>query len=145
MFFKLFTDFFATMHYDCLNMAEAGTELKTTLTYNFNRNNLGFLVLHVYPSSQPLFPPLRPGLRCHPFKALQGPSRRLRRKWSLKNWNRLPSLLVTVPIHSSVNLVRLGRNCLVESSSPPHPFFTLSPFYAIPTPNALSFIIVLAF
>ncbi len=47
-------------------------------------------------------PPARPGLRGHPFKVLQGPCRRLRRKSSfskqfVKYWNRLPTPILTAP------------------------------------------------
>ncbi len=47
-------------------------------------------------------PPVRPGLRDHQFKVLQGPSRRLRRKSSLstrvtKCWIRLPTPILTTP------------------------------------------------
>ncbi len=47
-------------------------------------------------------PPVRPALRGHTFKVLQGPCRRLRRKSSfstqvVKYWNRLPTPTVTTP------------------------------------------------
>ncbi len=47
-------------------------------------------------------PPVRPGLRGHPFKVLQGPYRRLRRKLSfsirlVKYWNRLPTSTAIAP------------------------------------------------
>ncbi len=51
-------------------------------------------------------PPVRPGLRGHPFNVLQGPSLRLRRKSSfltrvVKYWNRLPIPIETAPsVHS---------------------------------------------
>ncbi len=55
----------------------------------------------IRPGPQPLFiPTLQPGLSGNPFKALQGPSRRLRRKSSfsirvVKYWNWLPTPIVT--------------------------------------------------
>ncbi len=95
-------------------------------------------------------PPVRIGFSGHRFKVLQNCSRCLRRKASfsirlVKYWNRLPT---------SVNLIRRGKNCLLESRNLmsfctpfPPPItqspFTLSPFYAIPTPNSLSFKIIL--
>ncbi len=53
-------------------------------------------------------PPVRPVLRGHPFKVLQGPCQRLRRKSSLsigvvKYWNGLPTSYVTAP---QLNLAR---------------------------------------
>ncbi len=79
-------------------------------------------------------PPVRPGLRGHPFKVLQGPSRRLRRKSSfstraVKYWNRIPTPIVTVPSVNSFkhHLDSAWKTCLLKSrefpsysTSPPH-------------------------
>ncbi len=70
--------------------------------------------------------PQRPGLRGHPFKVLQGPSRRLRRKSSfstrvVKYWNRLP----TPSVNSfKRHLDSAWRKLFAEvlpSIPPPHP------------------------
>ncbi len=107
-------------------------------------------------------PPMRSGLRDHHFKVMQGPSRRLRRKPSfstrvVKYWNRLPT---PIEIALSVNSFKRQLDSAWEelfAEVPLFPVFLFSPlrtpnsaipFYIIPisdtpTPNSLSFIIVL--
>ncbi len=83
-----------------------------------------------------LIPPVRPGLRGHPFKVLQGPSRRLRRKSSFSirgiiYWTRLPTPIVTAP---SVNSFKRQLDPTWEELFPEvrnYPTFS-------PTPNTQS-------
>ncbi len=104
---------------------------------------------------------VRPGLRGHPFKVLQGPSWCLRMKssfstWVVKYWNRLPTPIVVPP---SINFFKRQLESAWEELVAAGPWFPLllfplltpnyaTPFHIIPsygitTPNSLSFVIVL--
>ncbi len=105
-------------------------------------------------------PPVRPGLINHHFKALQGPSHRLRRKSSfstrvVKYWNRLFTPIVTFrQFFQTSTWLGMGRTVcwspVISSPSIPSlltpnyaiPFYII-PIYFIPTSNSLLFINVL--
>ncbi len=57
------------------------------------------IALKIFMGLLGIDPPARRGLRGHPFKVLQGASRRRRRgsAFSVKCWNKLPASTVTVP------------------------------------------------
>ncbi len=86
--------------------------------------------------------PLRPGLIGHPFKVLQGPIRRFRRKLSFsirvaKYWNRLPTPIVTTP---SVNSFKRQLDSAWEEMFAEVPRFPVllfpHPPPTLPSPNS---------